>query len=85
MKIMNMVNALNDAFDIELKDDDNLLITDWKSLIPVMLDSTLSVSERALLFHNSLAHVILQQAELIKSKSQIKNEATNVASFFYLR
>ena len=42
--------------------DDNLLISDWKSLIPVMLDSTLSVTERALLFHNSLAHSILLQA-----------------------
>ena len=48
--------------ELDLEYDDNLLISDWKSLIPVMLDSTLSVTERALLFHNSLAHSILQQA-----------------------
>jgi hydrogenase maturation protein HypF len=54
--------------DMDLGDDGNLLISDWKSLIPVMLDSTLSVSARAQLFHNSLAHVILQQAKIVREK-----------------
>ena len=33
-----------------------------------MSDSTLSVNRRALLFHNSLAHCILQQAKHIREK-----------------
>ena len=54
--------------EFDLGVDDNLLISDWKSLIPVMLDSTLSVAGRALLFHNSLAHVILQQAKILRGR-----------------
>ena len=55
---------------------DKLLIVDWKPLISVMLDSTLSVKTRATLFHNSLAHSILQQAKIIREK-----QATNTVSF----
>ena len=44
------------------------MISDWKSLIPVMLDSTLSVTERALLFHHSLAYSILQQARNLRDR-----------------
>ncbi len=54
----------------------NLLITDWKPLIPVMLDSALSVKTRAALFHNSLAHSLLQQAKSIREKY-----AVNTVSF----
>jgi len=58
----------DDFVNLDLRVDDNLLITDWKLLIPLMLDSTLSVAERALLFHNSMAHSILQQAKAIRDK-----------------
>ena len=51
--------------------NDNLLIIDWKSLIQSMLDSTLSVKERASLFHNSLAHSILQQAKQLREKHDV--------------
>ena len=54
--------------DSRLEVADNLLITNWKPLIQAMLDSTLSVNERASLFHNSLAHSILQQAKTIREK-----------------
>jgi hydrogenase maturation protein HypF len=56
--------------------EDKLLIFDWKSLISAMIDSTLSVSERAWLFHNSLAHSILQQANYVRDK-----HAVNTVSF----
>ena len=56
----------DEYLDFDLSITDNLLISDWKSLIPVMLDSTLSVNKRALLFHHSLARVILQQAKRIR-------------------
>ena len=57
-----------DFIELDLEYDGNLLISDWKSLIPVMLDSTLSVTERALLFHHSLAHTILQQARNLRDR-----------------
>ena len=66
----------DDFVNLDLRVDDNLLITDWKLLIPLMLDSTLSVAERALLFHNSMAHSILQQAKAIRDKHGV-----NMVSF----
>ena len=36
-----------------------------------MLDSTLSVKTRATLFHNSLAHSILQQAKQLREKHDV--------------
>jgi hydrogenase maturation protein HypF len=62
--------------DITLEKIDNILIYDWKPLISIMLDSTLSVKARASLFHNSLAHSILQQAKIIREK-----QAANTVSF----
>jgi hydrogenase maturation protein HypF len=41
-----------------------------------MLDSTLSAKTRAMIFHNSLAHSILQQAKIIREK-----QAVNTVSF----
>jgi hydrogenase maturation protein HypF len=58
----------DDFVELDLGFDGNLLLSDWKLLIPPMLDSTLSVTERALLFHNSLAHSILHQAKVIRDK-----------------
>ncbi|NOQ87359.1 MAG: carbamoyltransferase HypF [Gammaproteobacteria bacterium] len=53
------------------QDSDNLLILDWKLLIQAMLDSTLSVKARAILFHNSLAYSILKQAQIIREKHDV--------------
>ncbi len=53
-----------------------LLRTDWQPLVTTMLDSSLSISTRAALFHSSLAHVILQQADAIRD-----NHGVNIISF----
>jgi hydrogenase maturation protein HypF len=66
----------DDYVELELEVSANLLIINWKSLIQTMLDSALSVSERASLFHNSLAHSILQQAKQLREK-----HAVNTVSF----
>jgi hydrogenase maturation protein HypF len=50
---------------------DELLITDWQALLPVLLDPALSVTERAALFHTSLAHAMLQQANNIRQRSGV--------------
>lgn len=70
------VEKADDYFNLDLEDNGKLLITDWKSLIPVMVDSTLSVNKRAQLFHHSMAHVILQQAKTLRDK-----HAVNTVSF----
>ena len=54
--------------ELALEDDNNLLVTNWEPLVTAMLDSSLSVSERASLFHASLAHNILQQARVLRDK-----------------
>jgi len=55
---------------------DNLLIANWEKLLPVLLDSTLSVAERSAMFHASFAHIILQQARAIR-----ENHGVNTVSF----
>jgi hydrogenase maturation protein HypF len=62
--------------ELDLAVSNNILISDWKSLIPVMLDSTLSVAERAAIFHGSLANVILRQAKIIR-----QHHAVNTVCF----
>ena len=62
--------------ELELKELDNLLILEWKSLIPYMIDSTLSIAARASLFHSSLAQAILQQAKIFRRK-----QGVNTVSF----
>ena len=62
--------------ELELKESDNLLILEWKSLIPYMIDSTLSIAARASLFHSSLAQAILQQAKIFRRK-----QGVNTVSF----
>jgi hydrogenase maturation protein HypF len=54
--------------ELTLEKCDNLLITNWEPLVPAMSDSTLSVSERASMFHASLAHALLQQARSIREQ-----------------
>jgi len=54
--------------DIDLEESGNLLKINWKSLIVEMTDSTLSVSQRSAVLHNSLAHNILKQAKIFRRK-----------------
>ncbi len=58
----------NDRVALELDVINDLLITDWQPLIAVMLDSSLTIKTRALLFHHSLAHNIWQQAMIMREK-----------------
>lgn len=62
----------NYRIDLELKENstsnDKILTIEWKPLIEAMLDATLSVNARAVLFHNSLAHSILLQAKTVRKK-----------------
>ncbi len=66
MEFEALCNTSNNYLELKLERIDNLLITNWEPLVPAMLDSTLSISERASLFHTSLAHAMLNQARAIR-------------------
>jgi hydrogenase maturation protein HypF len=57
-----------DPIELELEKTGKLLATNWEPLVAAMLDSALSVSARAALFHTSLAHAMLQQARAIRAE-----------------
>jgi len=67
MEFEALCEAPGKSIELTLEKEDNLLITNWAPLVPVMLDSTLSVSERTSVFHASLAHAMLQQARTIRA------------------
>ncbi len=48
-------------------DDEGILRTDWAPLLPMLSDAALPASERAEIFHSSLASAILQQARAARS------------------
>jgi hydrogenase maturation protein HypF len=60
-----------DPVRLGLHDNEGLLTTDWQPLIPMLLDADMSREQRAAVFHSSLAHSILQQAETIRDKHGI--------------
>ena len=60
--------AHNDAISLPLVyDEQRLLRINWQPLIKPLQDKNLSASYRACLFHNSLAHNIIDQAEYFKN------------------
>ena len=60
-----------DYVKLQLIESNGLLQADWQPLVKVMLDTTLSVSKRASMFHASLAQMLLQQAINIRKKHQV--------------
>jgi len=68
MELEALCHKSDNRIELTLEKSDNILITNWESLVPLMLDSALSVSVRASLFHASLAHAMLQQARAIRGE-----------------
>ena len=60
-----------DFVKLKLTESNGLLQADWRPLVKVMLDSTLSVSKRSSMFHASLAQMLLEQAIKIRKKHQV--------------
>lgn len=46
----------------------SLIYADWKPLIPHLMNQKISQSDRALLFHETLAHTLLEQALLLRHR-----------------
>lgn len=54
-----------------VEDETGLWVTDWQSLLPVLLDESHSVARRAAEFHAVMAGVILDQARTIRARQSI--------------
>ena len=67
----SLTEEMGKIVDIDLEESGKLLKINWKSLIVEMIDSTLSVSQRSAVLHNSLAHNILKQAIVFRQKHQV--------------
>lgn len=66
MELEALCEKPGDYVNLKLEIINNFLITNWEPLVPAMIDSTLSVSARASIFHTSLAHAMLKQACTIR-------------------
>ena len=56
---------------LELHEHEDLWTMNWQALIPMLLDADISREQRAAVFHSSLAHALLQQAEAIRERHGI--------------
>ncbi len=61
-------NISSEYIELDLEKNNELLITNWQPLVTALLSSDASVNERSAIFHNSLAHTMLQQAKAIRDK-----------------
>ncbi|MFO8024652.1 carbamoyltransferase HypF [Thiohalophilus sp.] len=55
-------NGTHKGIDLPLMKQSGLLRSDWAPLLPLLLDETLSIADRAAAFHHSLARALLAQA-----------------------
>jgi hydrogenase maturation protein HypF len=59
--------------ELELAYSDGVYRTNWAALLPVLLNKSLSLTERAARFHLAMAHALLRQAERIRGDTGIQN------------
>jgi hydrogenase maturation protein HypF len=74
MELEALCNSLDDPdnyISLPVLNTDGLLLTDWSPLLKELLDAGLKASEKASLFHRSMADAILQQALKIRSQCGI--------------
>jgi len=61
------------GIDIPLYCDDGLWRGDWTVLLPMLMDGTRTVEERATCFHASLAGLLLRQAKQIRQEHGVRH------------
>lgn len=66
MEFEALCETLDAYIKLPLLKQQGIYVADWKPLIENMLDTSISVSQRATVFHHSLAHTLLQQARMIR-------------------
>jgi hydrogenase maturation protein HypF len=68
MMLEALVDKTGNSIELPLDNRDDFLITNWEPLLPALLDSNLTVADRAACFHASMAQAMLQQARKIRSR-----------------
>jgi hydrogenase maturation protein HypF len=69
MLLEAVARAVNDAQSLPIRQDNRgLWLTDWEPLLVGLMDSSLSLGQRASVFHGAMAKVILDQARLIRER-----------------
>lgn len=63
--------SINNFIELPLNQSGQTLITDWQPLLKPLLNTTMTKKERAILFHSSLAHAMLEQAKIIRDRHNI--------------
>ena len=58
--------------ELKLVKEANVYVADWSTLIPMLLDTSQQVAQRAANFHLSMAHTLLQQAQRIREDTGVK-------------
>lgn len=72
MRLEALSDANSDPVRLPLAEDPSaLLISDWGPLLPLLMDQQISQSERASIFHASLAGLIADQATFLGNKHGI--------------
>ncbi len=62
------LKGTHEGIDLPLAEHSGLLRTDWAPLLPLLLDETLSIADRAAAFHHSLARALLAQARAVQQR-----------------
>ena len=69
-----------DFIDLPLiKDPSGIMRADWSPLIQAIIDESQSVENRSAIFHNSMAHCLIQQALHLKQYDGIEYDAIGLA------
>jgi hydrogenase maturation protein HypF len=58
--------------ELKLVKKANVYVADWSTLIPMLLDTSQQVAQRAANFHLSMANTLLQQAQRIREDTGVK-------------
>ncbi|MDZ7804265.1 carbamoyltransferase HypF [Thiohalophilus sp.] len=62
------VKGKHAGIDLPWFEQSEVLRSDWAPLLPLLLDETLSIADRAAAFHHSLARTLLAQASALKQR-----------------
>lgn len=57
------------AIELPLRRDGDIVVADWATLLPPLLDSSMDAAERSAVFHESLAMVIRNQAIAVRAST----------------
>jgi hydrogenase maturation protein HypF len=82
MYLEALADSGTQAIDVLIsKDEEGLYVSDWSVLLPMLMDESKPVKERAACFHASMADNLLHQALRIRAEHSISNIALSGGVF----